>query len=188
MIKEIKNALQYAKAAHGEQLRSVGPDTGLPYFDTHIIRVTNAVPPWAKAAAALHDVIEDTHKSMSDLITTGWFSPETLIAVDMLTQRKRESYRDYIHRMAVCDQWDIDNLVYNYANEKDRCVEDLLAGEVDFNGIMADGRSIAYTVKIADIMDNITTLPEGPMRGLYLGALHTLTEEHKLDSALPLRD
>ena len=87
MIKEIKTALQYAKAAHGEQLRSVGPDTGLPYFDTHIIRVTNAVPPWAKAAAALHDVIEDTHKSMSDLITTGWFSPEPLIAVDMLTKR-----------------------------------------------------------------------------------------------------
>lgn len=191
MIKEIKNALQYAKEAHGEQLRSVGPDTGLPYFDTHIIRVTNAVPPWAKAAAALHDVVEDTDKNIYDLVTTGWFSPETLIAVDMLTQRKQESYRDYIHRMAVCDQWDIDNLLYHYA--KDRCVEatkgDLLSSaEEDFNGIMSDGRSIAYTVKIADIMDNITTLPEGPMRGLYLGALHTLTEEHKLDSALPLRD
>jgi (p)ppGpp synthase/HD superfamily hydrolase len=179
MIKETKNALQYAKAAHGSQLRAVGPDTGLPYFDTHVVRVTNAVIDWAKPAAALHDVIEDTDKNLYDLINTEWFSPETLVAVDLLTHRKRESYDDYISRMLTGDQWDLDDLLVHYA--KDYALDNYgREHKVDFLGVMSDGRKIARRVKIADTMDNLITLPDGPLRRRYLGGLHALTEKYKL--------
>jgi len=179
-MKEIKNALQYAKDAHGSQLRAVGPDTGLPYFDTHVVRVTNAVINWAKAAAALHDVVEDTDKTIYDLINTGWFTPETLVAVDLLTHRKGESYDDYISRMLFGDQWDLDDLLYHYA--KDNAVaDDKGLTTDDFLGILSDGRKIARRVKIADIMDNVITLPDGPLRRRYLGGLHALTEKQKLN-------
>lgn len=174
MIKEIKNALQYAKAAHGSQLRAVGPDTGLLYFDTHVVRVTNAVIDWAKAAAALHDVIEDTPKSMSDLISTEYFTPQTLVAVDLLTKRDVEPYADYMFRLLKGNRDYIDEYVHRYARRGEN-------GKLDWSLIVSDGRKIARRVKIADIMDNLITLPEGPLRRKYLGGLHALTEKYKLN-------
>ena len=179
-MKEIKNALQYAKDAHGSQLRAVGPDTGLPYFDTHVVRVTDAVIHWAKAAAALHDVVEDTDKTIYDLINTEWFTPETLVAVDLLTHRAHESYDDYISRILSGDRWDLDDLLVHYA--KDYALDNYgRKHKVDFLGVMSDGRKIARRVKIADIMDNLITLPEGPLRRRYLGGLHALTKKYKLN-------
>ena len=175
MIKETKNALQYAKNAHGGQLRAVGPDTGLPYFDTHVVRVTSAVIDWAKPAAALHDVIEDTHKRMSDLISTEFFTPETLVAVDLLTQRDVEPYGDYTFRLEMGHSDYIDEYVHRYAT---RQVE---SGTLDWHAIVSNGRKIARRVKIADIMDNLNTLPDGPLRQKYLGGLHRLTAKYKLD-------
>ena len=45
IIRETKNALQVAKKAHEGDLRAIGSDTGLGYFDTRIVRVTDAVRP-----------------------------------------------------------------------------------------------------------------------------------------------
>ena len=174
MIKEIKNALQYAKAAHGSQLRAVGPDTGLPYFDPHVVRVTNAVIDWAKPAAALHDVIEDTHKSMSDLICTEFFTPETLVAVDLLTQRDVEPYSDYMFRLVEGHRDYIDEYVHRYAI---RMMGDPY--DPEWSTTVSNGRKIARRVKIADIMDNLNTLPDGPLRRKYLGGLHALTAKYK---------
>ena len=179
MIKETKNALQYAKAAHGSQLRAVGPDTGLPYFDTHVVRVTNAVIDWAKPAAALHDVIEDTHKSMSDLICTEFFTPETLVAVDLLTQRDVEPYSDYIFRLVEGHRDYIDEYIHHYAIQ--RAQGKRWAGDPEWSTTVNNGRKIARRVKIADIMDNLNTLPDGPLRRTYLGGLHALTAKYKLD-------
>ena len=174
MIKEIKNALQYAKAAHGSQLRAVGPDTGLPYFDTHVVRVTNAVIDWAKPAAALHDVIEDTHKSMSDLICTEFFTPETLVAVDLLTKRDVEPYSDYMFRLVEGHRDYIDEYIHLYAIRMMGVVE-----RQEWSTTVRNGRKIARRVKIADIMDNLNTLPDGPLRRKYLGGLHVLTAKYK---------
>ena len=175
MIKETKNALQYAKAAHGSQLRAVGPDTGLPYFDTHVVRVTNAVIDWAKPAAALHDVIEDTHKSMSDLISTEYFTPDTLVAVDLLTKRDVHDYADYMFRLLDPDIDWVDDYVHRYATRLS-----YKGTKPDWGVTFNNGRKIARRVKIADIMDNLITLPEGPLRRKYLGGLHALTEKYKL--------
>ena len=185
MIKEIKNALQYAKAAHGSQLRAVGPDTGLPYFDTHVVRVTNAVIDWAKPAAALHDVIEDTHKSMSDLLCTEFFTPETLVAVDLLTQRDVEPYSDYMFRLVEGHRDYIDEYIHHYAEGFFR-IGDAPSHPCDsynpkWSTTVSNGRKIARRVKIADIMDNLNTLPDGPLRRKYLGGLHALTAKYKLD-------
>lgn len=174
MIKETKNALQYAKAAHGSQLRAVGPDTGLPYFDTHVVRVTSAVIDWAKPAAALHDVIEDTTKSMSDLISTEYFTPETLVAVDLLTKRDVEPYGEYMFRLVEGHRDYIDEYVQHYAYRLSYIKDER---EQDWSATVSNGRNIARRVKIADIMDNLITLPDGPLRRKYLGGLHALTEK-----------
>lgn len=137
MISEIKKALQFAKKAHEGQLRAIGPDAGLPYFDTHVVRVVRAVPDWAKAAAALHDVVEDTDATMADLENAG-FELETLDAVEFLTHQGGP-YEDYIEKM-----------------------------------IFASNHR-ALTVKAADLMDNLSTLPEGSKRKTYLKALHRVT-------------
>ena len=141
-IKETKIALQLAKEYHDGQLRAVGTDMGKPYFDTHILRVTNAVSYRSRAAAALHDILEDTILSAREL---AWrdLRPETLDAVDLLTHGDDESYHNYIMRIHSAE---------------------------------GEAGNIAREVKIADLMDNFSTFPEGQLVSKYLGALHILTE------------
>ena len=116
-IKETKIALQLAKQYHDGQLRAVGTDMGKPYFDTHILRVTNAVSYRARAEA-----------------------------VDLLTQREGESYHNYIVRIHSAE---------------------------------GEAGNIAREVKIADLMDNFSTFPEGQLVPKYLAALHLLTEPYR---------
>lgn len=47
-------------------------------------------------AAWLHDVVEDSDTVLADLD----FSDEVVLAVDALTRRKSEPYRDYMRRCA----------------------------------------------------------------------------------------
>jgi len=142
-IKETKIALQLAKEYHDGQLRAVGTDMGKPYFDTHILRVTNAVSYRSRAAAALHDILEDTVMSAHDLAYVKGIRLDTFEAVELLTQGEYELYHNYIMR------------IHNAEGE---------AG------------NIAREVKIADLMDNFSTFPEGQLVPKYLGALHILTE------------
>lgn len=136
-ISEIKKALEFARNAHHGQLRAIGPDAGKPYFDTHVMRVVRAVPDFAKPAAALHDVLEDTPTIEVDLIGAG-FSKETIQAVRTLT---------------------------HYGDKYSRYIDDLVES----------GDSIALTVKAADLMDNLSSYPEGSNRPRYLRALHQIT-------------
>lgn len=99
IIAQIKTALQFAAKAHAGQLRAIGADLGKPYFDTHVLRVVAAVPTWARPAAALHDVLEDTDATMEDLIALGT-PTDTLEAVDLLTHRPSDSYDAYVLRIA----------------------------------------------------------------------------------------
>jgi (p)ppGpp synthase/HD superfamily hydrolase len=139
-VAETKAALQFAAAAHAGQLRAIGADLGKPYFDTHVLRVVAAVPTWARPAAALHDVLEDTPTLMEHLIDTGNFRLTTLQAVDLLTRSPDPdvTYADYI---------------------------DHIASTEGSAGI------VARAVKLADLADNLATLPDGSLRGRYVKAM-----------------
>lgn len=65
----------------------------------HVERVTAAVPLNAAPAACLHDLVEDGHVTLAAL-AAGGFCAATLAAVDALTRRANEPYRDYIDRLA----------------------------------------------------------------------------------------
>lgn len=95
---EIRVALEFARDRHKGQVRSRGLDIGLPYYDTHIVRVVAAVPEWARPAAALHDVVEDTPTTLDDLRRHG-FSTVTVTAVGLLTRLGNETYMQYIDRI-----------------------------------------------------------------------------------------
>jgi (p)ppGpp synthase/HD superfamily hydrolase len=179
IIRETKNALQVAKKAHQGQLRAIGSDTGLEYFDTHIVRVTEAVGWQEKPASALHDVVEDTSMSLSDLIETGFFSGPTMFAVDILTHRVGETYEGYIERIAWPSNswsWDwtdpsvLEFLVGLTTDETDNFEELQLIGY--------QGLQIARLVKIEDIMDNLRTLPHGESRNGQMG-LRTIPRGEK---------
>ena len=145
-IKETKIALQLARKYHAGQLRAVGTDIGKPYFDTHIVRVTNAVSFRSRPASALHDILEDTVMSSYDLAYVKGLRQETIDAVELLTQGEDESYHNYIMRIHSAE---------------------------------GEAGNIAREVKIADLMDNFSTFPEGQLVTKYLGALHLLTEPYR---------
>ena len=146
--RETTLALQCAKQAHEGELRSVGPDTGLSYFDTHILRVVKAVSERAKPAAAIHDVVEgDRGITLDGLRSTEQFSEVTLEAVELLTRRDAETYFEYI----------------------DRIVK---------SGGDTRSLEIAREVKLADLVDNFITLPHGSLRKRYLKAIHLLTKSY----------
>jgi len=143
---EIRVALEYARDRHQGQVRSRGSDIGLSYFDTHIIRVVSAVPEWARPAAALHDVLEDTTATLPLLRSYG-FSPNTLAAVDLLTRRPTDTYQQFIDRIA--------------------------GDTTSANDTMYAGPEyqIARAVKLADLIDNMHGLTNGGLRLRYIKAL-----------------
>jgi (p)ppGpp synthase/HD superfamily hydrolase len=84
-----------ARQAHAAQEE---PQTALPYI-THVERVVQMVEgDDAKAVAWLHDVLEDTPVTAEDLWAAG-ISEEVLLAVQALTRRDDETYRNYILRV-----------------------------------------------------------------------------------------
>jgi len=92
-MRKLSTAIRIAAVAfEGETDRG-----GNPYI-LHCLHVMNQMPsddPELMTIAVLHDVVEDTRWTMSDLEQKG-FSNRVLTAVDTLTHRLEESYDQYI--------------------------------------------------------------------------------------------
>jgi len=83
-----------ARVAHLHQL----DEQGCSYF-RHVQRVADSITmPYHKAAAFLHDVIEDSDLTITDLRKLG-IEAETANAVFALTKQVGENYFDYIRRV-----------------------------------------------------------------------------------------
>lgn len=95
-------AVQVAARAHQGQKRK----DSTPYF-AHPVRVSYRVvelaaergvdPIQTQIVALLHDVVEDTEVTMQELRELG-FSHDILAALDGVTKKVGESYRDFIDR------------------------------------------------------------------------------------------
>lgn len=102
---EIRAARTLARIAHDGQTRWDGET---PYI-THPVRVAERLASLMPAerhmiaAAYLHDVVEDTTVTLSDLGALG-FERRTIELVDLVTQRTGETYFAYIRRVAQ-DAW-----------------------------------------------------------------------------------
>lgn len=107
----INTALELAVKAHTGQ---VDKGNGLPYI-LHPLTVVNRVrTPEQKAAAILHDTIEDTNLTLDDFRRAG--IPERVIElVEILTDPKDGDFTNYINRVAS----DFDAAVVKYADLED---------------------------------------------------------------------
>lgn len=86
-------ALAFAISKHADQLDKAGEA-----YVSHAIRVADCVGdhPTLRAAAYLHDVVEDTDTSIEDIRREFGYAVADII--DKLTRRKNESYENYIAR------------------------------------------------------------------------------------------
>lgn len=88
-------AIELAAKGHAGQKDKAGQ----PYI-LHVLRVMLAMnTDEERIVAALHDLVEDTHFSLSQLRQLG-FSPEIVSAVDILTRQEGQSYEGYIARIS----------------------------------------------------------------------------------------
>lgn len=94
MNNEEKAAAALARKAHAGQTDKAGA----PY-DRHLARVAARVAPEHRAAAWLHDIVEDTTATGADLAAAG-FARETVATVETLTREPGERYADYVERVA----------------------------------------------------------------------------------------
>ena len=91
----LERAIEIAKKAHEGQVDKAGE----PYID-HPLRVMARVATQEeKIVAVLHDVVEDSDASLSDLRDEG-FSEEIIAAVDAVTKRPGETYEAFVLRAA----------------------------------------------------------------------------------------
>ena len=91
----LQKAIALAAAAHQWQKRKKGS----PYV-LHPLRMACALKTEAEQiVAVLHDVVEDTHWTSDDLRREG-FPEDVLQALDCVTERKGESYDDFLTRAA----------------------------------------------------------------------------------------
>ena len=94
----VLKASDFAHVAHAGQTRK--PVSDGPYYE-HCKRTSLKLKNEnddVRAAAYLHDVVEDTQHTTGDLIDEG-FPYYTVFLVDILTQRDNEEYGDYIERV-----------------------------------------------------------------------------------------
>ncbi len=92
----IEKAIEIAAREHAGDTDKAGA----PYV-FHPLRLMFAVTsPFEKMAAVLHDVVEDTSVTLSDLEQEG-FPPEVIAAVDALTKKEGESRLDAARRAVV---------------------------------------------------------------------------------------
>lgn len=94
----VHDAIAIAAAAHHGQVDKAGQ----PYLFHPISVASRFKDPTAQIVAVLHDIVEDTELSLSDLRNFG-FDDEVLTAVDCLTHRDGESYDAYLARVASDD-------------------------------------------------------------------------------------
>ncbi len=89
----LMHAIVFAAEAHGMQTDKVG----MPYM-LHVLRVCKRVRGVdLKIVAALHDVVEDTPVTLSEISRA--YGMDVRYAVDALTRREGERYFDYIERV-----------------------------------------------------------------------------------------
>lgn len=95
----VEAAAAIAREAHRGQKR---PFRGEPYIE-HVAAVAAAVAddpdPDATTVAWLHDVVEDSPAWTFERLAKRGFSPRVIAAVDALSRRKGEAYRDFILRV-----------------------------------------------------------------------------------------
>ncbi|WP_100514144.1 phosphohydrolase [Mycobacteroides abscessus] len=86
------------RSAHSGQCDKLGHD----YFDGHLVPVAAAAAVFGESvtgAAWLHDVVEDTALTCSDLLAAGIAEP-VVAAVESVSRRAGETYNDLIERAA----------------------------------------------------------------------------------------
>jgi (p)ppGpp synthase/HD superfamily hydrolase len=89
----LERAIEIAVHAHAGRVDKAGA----PYI-LHALRVMlRQHDPAARAAAVLHDVVEDSPWTLEQLRAEG-FGDDVVGAVDALTHRPDESYEDYLKR------------------------------------------------------------------------------------------
>lgn len=92
MVQEL--ALQIAQKAHAGQVDKAGKD-----YIFHPMRVASYMDTdIEKAVAYLHDVLEDTDVTVDEL--RNQFPDEIVDAVITLTRKQKETYSEYIQRIA----------------------------------------------------------------------------------------
>jgi (p)ppGpp synthase/HD superfamily hydrolase len=114
----LSRAIAFAAKAHEGQV-----DKGGEEYILHPLRVMLETR-WSKGtenqqiAAVLHDVVEDTDRTLTEVYA--WFGLEVEILVDALTKRDGETYFEYIDRLVqtpgatLIKSWDVsDNLQPN---------------------------------------------------------------------------
>mgnify|MGYP000861578190 CR=1 FL=1 len=103
-------AKEIACKAHANQTDK----SGKPYIE-HIYAVANGVTSLdAKTVAYLHDIVEDTEWTLDRL--RDYFPSHIVNAVDCLTRREDESYKDFIQRVKkdpLATQVKISDLTHN---------------------------------------------------------------------------
>ncbi|SHU66184.1 Guanosine polyphosphate pyrophosphohydrolases/synthetases [Mycobacteroides abscessus subsp. abscessus] len=95
-MSETERARRIAFDAHAGQRDKLGRD----YFDAHLVPIASAAKVFGDtvtAAAWLHDVLEDTLITATDLKSV-WVSPTVIQAVQSVTRREDETYTELIDR------------------------------------------------------------------------------------------
>jgi (p)ppGpp synthase/HD superfamily hydrolase len=141
----LAKAIRIAALKHGQAM-----DKGGQPFLGHPLRVAAAVaaqydaPEWVLAAAALHDVLEDTGTDPMELAAEG-ISPEAIRLVMILTRRdEEEGYFAYIRRVGVGRTFE----------------------ETRFSMEPSDMAIWATRIKLCDLADNLN--PQRRVPGLQL--------------------
>ncbi len=97
LIAGLEDAIALAVTSHCGQTTL----DGQPYI-LHPLRVmlsfTAPEDEDARIAAVLHDVVEDTHVTLNDLLVRG-FGSHVVEAIEYLTRCEDEKYKDYIKRV-----------------------------------------------------------------------------------------
>lgn len=89
-----------ALAAHAHRGASYASPEREPYVFHPLRLMLQFRDPTLCTVAVLHDVVEDTHVSLDDLVAAG-FDGAVVGAVDALTRRQTENYAAYIERIAL---------------------------------------------------------------------------------------
>lgn len=94
MTNKLKHAISIAVECHSGQKDRMGE----PYIQHPLRMMIKMKTVEEKITAVLHDVVEDSEMTISVLRNEG-FSEKILKAIDALTKRKGESYKESIERV-----------------------------------------------------------------------------------------
>jgi len=91
----LQRAIEIAVTAHRDQTTK----DGQPYVIHPLTLMMRVTSDEEKIAAVLHDVVEDTPTTLSDLKAEG-FSDQVITVIELLTHPEGMPYDDYIDRLA----------------------------------------------------------------------------------------